>query len=167
MNAMLRHTGLPNQGSNTQGRFTGGSIIAAVVAAALGVAIGLGVGAYTWRDSASPAPAVAGYTFTTEGYTGEVNEALFDGTLPLEASAATMTQAERERIAREMHESNIGPLPERAPAAGAYVDPYVGEVHEVLIDGTMPLEAPGAIVLDPVAEIAREHELLIAGVLGN
>lgn len=171
MNAMHRHIGLPYHGSRAQGLFTGGSIMAATFAAALGVAIGLGVGAYTWRDNDSPAPAVAGYTFTTEGYTGEVNEALFDGTLPLEAPAATTTQADRDRIALEQHEANIGPypvpFPERAPAAGAYADPYVGEVNEALIDGTMPLEAPGAMFLDEVAAVAREHEMLVAGVLGN
>lgn len=172
MNLMLRHIGLPYHGSNTPSGFTGTSLIAVTVAAVLGVAIGFGAGAYTWRDGGSSAPAAAGYALTAEGYTGAVNEALFDGTLPLEApSRPAISAAEFTRFAIEQHDAMFEPYAGSGPVAGAApassIDPFVGEVHEALIDGTLPLEAPGVMVLVAIADAALEHEALIAGTLGN
>jgi hypothetical protein len=175
MNAMLRHIGLPYDGSSTPSGFTGTSIIAVTVAAVLGVAIGLGVGAYTWRDGGSSSPAAAGYTFTAAGYSGTVSEALFDGTLPLEAESrpVAVSAAEFTQFAIQQHdamfEPNTGPAPSVSLAPATYADPFVGDVHEALIDGTLPLEAPGAMVLAAIADAVRDHEMLVAGTpgLGN
>lgn len=171
MNAMLRHIGLPYDGSSTPSGFTGTSIIAVTVAAVLGVAIGLGVGAYAWRDSGPAAPAAAAFTLTTEGYTGVVNEALFDGALPLEATARPgISTADFIQFAIEQHDAMFEPYPGSGPVAGARTgspDPFVGEVQEALFDGTLPLEAPGAMVLVAIADAALEHETLIAATLGN
>ncbi|MBE0609315.1 MAG: hypothetical protein IH609_08040 [Dehalococcoidia bacterium] len=173
MNAMLRHIGLPYHGSSTPSGFTGTPLIAVTVAAVLGVAIGLGAGAYTWRDGGSSTPAAAGYTLTAEGYTGAVNEALFDGTLPLEVESrpAAVSAAEFTQFVIQQHDAMFEPYAGSAPsgslAPATYADPFVGEVHEALVDGTLPLEAPGVMVLVAIADAALEHETLIAGALGN
>jgi len=172
MNAMLRHIGLPYHGSSTPSGLTGTSLIAVTVAAVLGVAIGLGAGAYTWRDSGSSAPAAAGYTLTAEGYTGAASEALIDGTLPLEATGhPAISTADFTRFAIEQHDAMFEPYAGPAPVVSVVLasvpDPFVGEVHEALIDGTLPLEAPGVMVLVAIADAALDHEALIAGTLGN
>jgi len=153
MNAMLRHIGLPYHGSSTPSGFTGTSLIAVTVAAVLGVAIGLGVGAYTWRDGGSATPGAAAFTLTAEGYTGAVNEALFDGALPLEVESrpAAVSAAELTRFAIEQHDAMFEPYAGPAPVVsvarppmptlrGGSTKPY---------DGTLPLEAPGVMVLRP------------------
>lgn len=172
MNAMLRHIGLPYHGSSSRSGITGTSVIAVTVAAVLGVAIGLGFGAYAWRDSGSSTPAVAGYTLTAEGYTGAANEALFDGTLPLEVpSGPAISAADFTRFAIEQHDAMLEPFAGSAPAVSlapaTYADPFVGAVNEAVFDGTLPLEAPGVMVLAAIADAARDHETLIAGTLGN
>lgn len=172
MNAMLRHIGLPNHGSSTTSEFTGTSLIAVTVAAVLGVAIGLGAGAYTWRDSGSSTPAAAGYTLTAEGYTGAANEALFDGTLPLEVpSGPAISTADFTQFAIQQHDAMFEPVAGSAPAVSlapaTYADPFVGEVNEAVFDGTLPLEAPGVMVPTAIADAVLEHETLIAGTLGN
>ncbi len=173
MNAMLRHIGLPYHGSSTPSGFTGTSLIAVTVAAVLGVAIGLGVGAYTWRDGGSATPGAAAFTLTAEGYTGAVNEALFDGALPLEVESrpAAVSAAELTRFAIEQHDAMFEPYAGSAPAVSpvpaTYADPFAGEVQEALIDGTLPLDVPGVMVLVAIADAALEHEALIAGTLGN
>lgn len=170
MNAMLRHIGLPYHGSNTPSGSTGTLIVAAAVAALLGVTIGLGVGAYAWRDGGAPAPAAAAFTFTAAGYTGAVNEALFDATLPLEATdRTTVSTADFTRFAIAQHDAMFEPYTGPAPVARALTgspDLFAGDVQEALFDGTLPLDVPGAMVLVEAARAAREHETLIAGTLG-